>query len=854
MGFVVKGLLVFIVSLFLFLPFGHIPLCGYMLVLAILWGIVLYLYSDRHNVIFHQSFLAAAAGSLLAFCTVSIHSGAVAWLKGAPYSLLLFLILFSILTEEFRCSWQICKKNEEFREKNSNQSDQLFPEHVYDLERMKELLSLTPVLGVSSPWGNGKSFVVNALCATKEIRDAYYVIKIGVLSYKYNEFDRIIIRKLDDLLRANHIFSFYSTEALQVLGNHFWGRLVYHFFRGSQPGTATAIEGLKRELAYLDKGVLLVFEDIERAGDAEAVKKLLAFSERLAGEKTRVIYEYDADRLEQNLDISRDYLEKYIPLEMDLTHLSYQTMVSYIWKDMRMQPFDMKISDSSSPSGTLEEMIRNLLLPVDYYFMGLVFPRQLEIKEEVLSVRRVGEFLNGIRSWAQRYGGHEVDGVTAKVVVTFFFLKNFMVPEYKRLKPSRKLEETFLFNDVTEEVDIFHLCKKIWNEVPVPDRKAPVTAEMGKYRCPSFDARLEEVLEREDNLVSREVLSLFGYEVSDFRLQAWYEHTKETMLTEDSLRFRIAGEKRERINRIIWNLLQNGSSEYTNAHMAVVKFMKEVLGAPKDSWARVWKTYNEELFHEKIYKDNGTINHLFRIPLVDLADAFCRDSHPSEIWMKFIEFIEWAWGKRPIDSDFIQICNFLSVNGLIEPRVYLKMLELFSSLPVKGNLNSYEPYIRFLDTYVTRISYWGYGPHNFDHLLDLDSNHFNSDDGIHDVIQVLEDVKGHLCSDLLQTPEYQMDMETIRSFLHKNEDIIRTQEALKIRKPHISVSHIGTEYPHQPVMDKIRAMMAGVPFTESREKEIIERMGELYRNYKIIPGEIQVIKREMDKWKSENKK
>lgn len=110
MGFVVKGLLVFIVSLFLFLPFGHIPLCGYMLVLAILWGIVLYLYSDRHNVIFHQSFLAAAAGSLLAFCTVSIHSGAVAWLKGAPYSLLLFLILFSILTEDFRCSWQICKK------------------------------------------------------------------------------------------------------------------------------------------------------------------------------------------------------------------------------------------------------------------------------------------------------------------------------------------------------------------------------------------------------------------------------------------------------------------------------------------------------------------------------------------------------------------------------------------------------------------------------------------------------------------------------------------------------------------------------------------------------------------------
>ena len=94
MNFVMKGLMAFIISLFLFLPFGHIPLCGYMLILAILWGIILYLYSDRHNVIFHQSFLAAAAGSLLAFCTVSIHSGAVAWLKGAPIVFCYFLSFF----------------------------------------------------------------------------------------------------------------------------------------------------------------------------------------------------------------------------------------------------------------------------------------------------------------------------------------------------------------------------------------------------------------------------------------------------------------------------------------------------------------------------------------------------------------------------------------------------------------------------------------------------------------------------------------------------------------------------------------------------------------------------------------
>lgn len=31
MNFVMKGLMVFIISLFLFLPFGHIPLCGYIL-------------------------------------------------------------------------------------------------------------------------------------------------------------------------------------------------------------------------------------------------------------------------------------------------------------------------------------------------------------------------------------------------------------------------------------------------------------------------------------------------------------------------------------------------------------------------------------------------------------------------------------------------------------------------------------------------------------------------------------------------------------------------------------------------------------------------------------------------------
>lgn len=52
-----------------------------------------------------------------------------------------------------------------------------------------------------------------------------------------------------------------------------------------------------------------MFEDVERVGDKESIKRLFAIAERLSGERVKIIYEYDAGQLKKSLELNRAYLE-----------------------------------------------------------------------------------------------------------------------------------------------------------------------------------------------------------------------------------------------------------------------------------------------------------------------------------------------------------------------------------------------------------------------------------------------------------------------------------------------------------------------------------------------------------------
>lgn len=52
---------------------------------------------------------------------------------------------------------------------------------------------------------------------------------------------------------------------------------MYHYFRGNETGSTSVFEGLKEEVGHLPKKVLIVFEDLERVNQEDAVKKSWLF-------------------------------------------------------------------------------------------------------------------------------------------------------------------------------------------------------------------------------------------------------------------------------------------------------------------------------------------------------------------------------------------------------------------------------------------------------------------------------------------------------------------------------------------------------------------------------------------------
>jgi len=88
----------------------------------------------------------------------------------------------------------------------------------------------------------------------------------------------------------------------------------------------SAYDGLKKELQHVSKKVLIVYEDVERVKNPEVVKKIFAVGERLAGPRVKIIYEYDGKELDDQ-ELTRKYREKYIPIEMNLTGISYRNLV-----------------------------------------------------------------------------------------------------------------------------------------------------------------------------------------------------------------------------------------------------------------------------------------------------------------------------------------------------------------------------------------------------------------------------------------------------------------------------------------------------------------------------------------------
>lgn len=435
----------------------------------------------------------------------------------------------------------------------------IFPEHQADLERIKILIENNNILGVQSPYGEGKSFVVDRLCADLMQNENWNVIHIESLAYSYKDFDKVLIQKLFQVLKEKHIYSVYATELLQYIKGTLWGKLsLSQLFHSSVESSSTFI-GLKEDLLQLKNPVLIVFEDIERVQEPEYVKRLFAIAERLCSEKAKFILEYDASVLDgQGIDFQ--FREKYLSFEVNISDIPYRKLVTYLWNETE------KAEYADLNKWELEDY-RNLPLLGDYgpLFLSLeqrhVAIEWDNIRGENFSIRRVRNFL--IESKLYLYQRKELSQAAKKIILKVFYLKFFYHDLFGKLKPGKSLEEVFLFKSKDGNKNLYEFCSYIL-----------------KSKDPQ--GTFDELMENGQNFDSYYLFCFLGYEGYDYVKKIKNEKKEEKPSKLDYTQHLQNQEKRERINRIIWNLLMNGESEYSDKQLFMKRFVKEVLEAKSE--------------------------------------------------------------------------------------------------------------------------------------------------------------------------------------------------------------------------------------------------------------------------------
>lgn len=525
--------------------------------------------------------------------------------------------------------------------KNNNSNKYIFEEHLTDLKNIEKMLHYTHILGVNAHWGDGKSFVMNEFCKKAENDKSFYTIRIELLSYRYNEFEKVLLHKLTGLLKYNHIFSIQLEEFRAVFGKNWWGRLIGAIFLGLTDEKQAIWGSMSTALSNLPRNVLIVYEDLERIDNIEYIKRILSISERLTGAaKTNVyvIYEYDKQALLSKEELKPDYLEKYIPHEVNLSHVSFSSMITQVIQGLKREETDwIKHGDWELLESTV-----SFLKDAQKWNSYLLALNSFNVESDMdsISTRKVIQFLQDItanihlmvdelysKEKDKKKRGNTEFQIEKQVIKGFWFVKHFMPDEYIKLKAKESTFRQPLFSVVEskgagqegENSDVhienyYNIAHEI-HDLYIKEKEALV-----QKAKKSISSSLE-------NRRAYSMLLMFGY------INVFYMGGKADEYDEAGnplyswfgmsifMRRLYASERNAFIDQIIWHLLQNDIT-FKSELVRIFDFFKKYGMSIKDE-------KNEQIRNMK-WKQLQSIMYGFQ-------DCICPDTiyasnKPENIW------------------------------------------------------------------------------------------------------------------------------------------------------------------------------------------------------------------------------
>lgn len=769
----------------------------------IIWLIIIVMYFNAYNRVFFEKVLLVFGGFVAGYgITKCILGHALRILAGSE------IFLAAILFVEMLVALKCCLSK--LKDSDNSKENKLYNERKFDMQRIQEFVLKTEILGINAPWGMGKSFLLDELKQSEEIKKTFEIIQVDLLTCDLDAVDLILVEEIEHVFEKYNIYSNSSKSLKKILNSNKWLSVLSDLIWSNDEGLAASFSGYAKELYKLPRKILLIFEDIDRIENKDTIKKIFAISEKLAEKKLHIVYQFDIGEL-KNKGFTYKYLEKYIPYTVNLTDIDYEKLVTYLWDEK-----DLNISE------TPLELEKVCKIPTD--LPGLYdISRMWNVNGKFsvplynVSIRRVRFFLielEVIISSNSEFKKAEVADIVAKVM----FIKHFF-PDY--------YDEFQLGESPLEQLS-FRIEKEIYSikDVMVHFRKPQAESDDNRK------IRIEEIekfFHIIKNTSALSIILILGYEL----LAEETGKESEEYVTESYQNLK-RKEKNEKIDRVLWNILANGTSDITDLENAINNLFKNVLNKQGKEMEDAWNEYLDDMYYQRLQKNNRTI---FRIGVDIYLPLFraMRIYHTStDEWIIFLKFYFSHYQKEKnekyISMSLIDNLNYCKYDN---KRVYFEVIRFINRLNVKYNLNDNKSYKNFFENYMSMISTWGYSKKVDYWRVQLEKN-VSEAKGY--VMKTLDELNKELPGRQSAYTESFIveEFSEIIKFVEKNRELIQCEKEAPLRDPSSRIIEHGSKWIHQDEVDALIQLKEKYKNGNIKREDFLKAVEEKYKKNKIL--------------------
>lgn len=738
----------------------------------------------------HSLYSSLFTINLLAFvvyCTINFAENGMVTQTGVEEIWFLLILIILAATGFFLFLEQIGgKKNE-----NENENPTLLFKREKDLNLFSSYVENFKIIGLNGRWGTGKSFIMDAL--KDRIKEDYEFIEIDLMTCNLNEMQPTLIRAFEEVMYKNRILPKYAYKLKNnIESSSFFSKLqdLTNLFLVNSDSNAEVLHEFQKELKKLDKKILVIYEDIDRISNPDVVREIFSISEKISNNNIKIIYQYDEFIMEKQ-GFDANYLEKYIPFKINLTELHFWEVLEFELKDLEETKLAVKDFNFIKYQAHQFNVLQDFFGISSEYVLNVDYVPIRKVKQ------MVGELLMAFEKKKELHSNHK------ETVISFYILKHLYSDAYRKLDIREGLLETLKFKVDDEYHTIIRLIE-LYKEEGITKEK------------------IEEVFSERENQENYGILKLFKYEIINSNT---YQNLERLKNSEEK-----ATHNNEKIDRIIWNLLYEGKSVFTNYENAAKKFYDMVLTKPEVEQNQAFQDFWDYFYYsDNIVTDNTTIFKIGNPRFLELFKCFKIAYFDPDIQMKLIDFYFKRNKFEEFNLDILKCMNYCTLKTSEE---YLTILDHLNSLQVVENFNEKEEFAMFINKYIHALTNLSY-IHSYKYFHDAQEIIGNRDYAVVRFKELLEDlVKIKLRHEQTGLQSTVKDLKIIIVFIQKIIEIINCEEKASLTNSLNVSTEMTSRKKNQEEFNRLKRLF------ESNTENRVEEIDSSYNQKKITLYEV----------------